>query len=129
MDKSLHHHEYRFGKRASEKIASIVGSWTFLIVQTAIIIIWLVVNAFRFFYHWDEYPFAFLDTFVDLVAVSLAPILLMTQNRVEERDRRKMEMDYLTDKKEAKEVDEIKTQLNRIEKEKLDKIMEILRNK
>ena len=110
-------------------MASWVGSWKYIIVQSVVLIIWMILNVVSIIEHWDPYPFIFLNLVVAFVAVYTAPIILMSQNRSEERDRKKFEIDLATDRKSEKEIEEIKIQLNRIEHDKIKKILEILEKK
>jgi len=129
MEHSREKHKSTFGQKAADKVASWVGSWKYIIVQSVVLIIWMILNVVSIIEHWDPYPFIFLNLVVAFVAVYTAPIILMSQNRSEERDRKKFEIDLATDRKSEKEIEEIKTQLNRIEHDKIKKILEILEKK
>lgn len=117
------------GQKAADKISSVIGSWSFLIVQSIILILWLVINVVAWAKHWDPYPFIFLNLMLSFQAAYAAPIILMSQNRTAERDRRKAEADLATDRKAEREIAEIQIQLAKIEKEKLQKILNILEAK
>lgn len=78
---------------------------------------------------WDSHPFIFLTLILSVQAAYAAPIILMSQNRAEERDRKKFEIDLATDRKAEREIKEIKKQLNRVENDKIKRILEILEKK
>lgn len=130
MEKIEHqHHKPNFGKKAADKVTAIIGSWKFILIQLGIVILWVIINIFAWAYQWDPRPFILLNLLLSVQAAFAAPIIMMSQNRMSEHDRRKMEMDYSTDRKSEKEIEGIKTQLNRIEHEKIKKILEILERK
>ena len=129
MEHSREKHKFTLGQRAADKVAAWLGSWKYIIIQSIILIIWMALNVISVIEHWDPYPFIFLNLVVAFVAAYTAPIILMSQNRAEERDRKKFEIDLATDRKSEREIEEIKTQLNRIEHDKIKKILEILEKK
>lgn len=129
MEQLHEKHKSTLGQIAADKVADWVGSWKYIIIQSIILIIWMILNIISIIEHWDPYPFIFLNLVVAFVTAYTAPIILMSQNRSEERDRKKFEIDLATDRKSEKEIEEIKTQLNRIEHDKIKKILEILEKK
>ncbi|MFT3997661.1 MAG: DUF1003 domain-containing protein [Asticcacaulis sp.] len=82
------------GARAADGIAAIVGSWTFIIVQSVILFGWIVVNSIAWIKGWDPYPFILLNLVLSFQAAFTAPIIMMSQNRQAEVDRQKAEADY-----------------------------------
>ena len=101
-----------FGQRAAENIAEFVGSWKFIIGQSALLVIWLVLNIMAVTMAWDPYPFILMNLFLSLQAAYTAPIILMSQNRQTEKDRRILYGDYVLDKKMSKVVLEMADQLD-----------------
>jgi uncharacterized membrane protein len=77
----------------TEKVARLLGTGRFLIMQTAIIVIWVVGNAIPGFPHPDEYPYLFLTLALSLQASYAAPLILLAQNRQSDRDRVQYEQD------------------------------------
>lgn len=118
-----------FGQRASDKITRIVGSWRFIVVQSIILAIWIVLNVSAWANHWDPYPFIFLNLALSFQAAYTAPIILMSENRELERERRKTAMDLATDRSTEREIKRLKLELSRLEKEKIDEIIKILQTK
>lgn len=82
------------GQLAAEWVASMVGSWRFIIVQSTIIAIWIILNLTGAFHTWDAYPFILLNLMLSLQAAYTAPMILMAQNRQAEKDRRILYGDY-----------------------------------
>ncbi|MDC7682297.1 DUF1003 domain-containing protein [Asticcacaulis sp. BYS171W] len=82
------------GARMADRVAAVVGSWTFLIVQSAILLSWIVLNSIAWIRGWDPYPFILLNLVLSFQAAFTAPIIMMSQNRQSEVDRQKAEADY-----------------------------------
>lgn len=118
-----------FEQRASDKITRIIGSWKFIIIQSILLSVWIVLNISAWVFRWDPYPFIFLNLALSFQAAYTAPIVLMSENREAERERRKNALDLSTDKKAEREISEIQLNLSRLEQEKIDRILEILEKK
>lgn len=117
------------GQRLSDGLANLMGSWKFIIWQTIMIIAWIILNLVAWFGHWDPYPFILLNLLFSTQAAYSAPIIMMAQNRQNERDRFQAKEDYITNKKAKKEIEELQISLARIESDKLEKILQILQSK
>lgn len=93
------------GQRVSDKVARFGGSWKFIIIFGVILFVWILINsiavvAFRF----DPYPFILMNLILSCIAALQAPIIMMSQNRQEEKDRMRSENDYLVNLKAELEV-------------------------
>jgi uncharacterized membrane protein len=88
------HEEKTFGERMADRFTSGAGSWTFIIVFLCFIAVWMVVNAVAAIRHWDPYPFILLNLILSSDAAIQAPIILMSQNREEARNRIRDDADY-----------------------------------
>lgn len=121
-----HKESLTFGQRLADSVASGMGSWRFIILQTVIVILWMALNVVGFLYHWDAYPFILLNLLFSTQAAYAAPIIMMAQNRQSDRDRMQAQADYQTNLDSKAELDTLKEQLNKFETEKLDKIIQIL---
>jgi uncharacterized membrane protein len=88
----VHYDPEAFG-RFSETIARYLGTARFLIVQTALVILWIIINIASVALRWDPYPFILLNLMFSVQAAYAAPLILLAQNRQEERDRRQAEND------------------------------------
>ncbi len=114
------------GERMSDAVATVMGSWTFIIVQTIFVILWMIFNLIAYFSHWDPYPFILLNLLFSTQAAYAAPIIMMSQNRQNERDRAQALADYETNVAAKKEIEELQRHLSQIEDTKLDKIIKLL---
>jgi uncharacterized membrane protein len=121
-----HHASLTLGGRIADALANGMGSWKFIILQTALVIIWMGINLVGFMYHWDVYPFILLNLLFSTQAAYAAPIIMMSQNRQNGRDRMHAEQDYKTNKDAKQEIEALAIKLKSIEVDKLDKIIELL---
>jgi uncharacterized membrane protein len=121
-------HEERctYGQRVADKVANGMGSWTFIITQTAFVILWMTLNIVGIMHHWDVYPFILLNLLFSTQAAYAAPIIMMSQNRQNERDRCQAMKDYQTNMDAKEEIEALQVKLNSIEVDKLDKIIKML---
>lgn len=124
-----HMDERSWGEKLSDSVAEGMGSWRFIIIQTLIVIGWMILNVVGFMYHWDPYPFILLNLLFSTQAAYAAPIIMMSQNRASDRDRIQAQADYETNISAKMEIEELQERLARIETEKLDEILRILREK
>ncbi len=85
---------YTLGQRAADKIAKFAGSWAFIFSFTGGLVLWMVINAVLASKAFDPYPFILLNLVLSCVAAIQAPLIMMSQNRQEEKDRRRAENDY-----------------------------------
>ena len=118
------------GARVADAVASFIGSWQFIIIQSAIFAAWVVFNTVWLFgaYQFDPYPFILFNLFMSAEAAYASPLILMSQNRQAERDRVQAESDYETNVAAKQEIETILRELARLELEKLDKILAALQN-
>ena len=108
--------KWNFGQRAADRLTAIAGSWTFILFLAAFIAGWIYLNIRAYIGQWDPWPFIILNLILSCLAAVQAPIILMSQNREAQKDRLRAEYDYKVNKTAEKEIREIQTQLNRIEK-------------
>jgi len=110
-----------FGQKAADNLSKWTGSWTFILSFLIFLVIWIIVNVYAWISTWDPYPFILLNLILSCLAAIQAPVILMSQNRQSQKDRRKIEYDYKVNRKAEKEIENII--------KKLDKIESILRGK
>ena len=115
-----------FGSRLADSVAKGMGSWRFIIIQSIFVLIWMGLNLVGFFYHWDVYPFILLNLLFSTQAAYAAPIIMMSQNRQSERDRMQAQADYQTNIEAKEEIEALTLILNKLDVEKLDKIIALL---
>ena len=115
-----------FSQKLADRVAKVIGSWTFIIWQTVFVIGWMSLNIFGAIRHWDAYPFILLNLLFSTQAAYAAPIIMMAQNRQNERDRAQAQKDYETNTQAKLEIEALQEKLNFIEIHKLDKIIKLL---
>jgi uncharacterized membrane protein len=121
-----HKEKMSFGDKIADSVANGMGSWTFIIWQTIIVVIWMGLNVVGFIRHWDVYPFILLNLIFSTQAAYAAPIIMMAQNRQNQRDREQAQHDYDTNLEAKREIEELQKQLSKIELDKLDRIISLL---
>ncbi|MBS3064726.1 MAG: DUF1003 domain-containing protein [DPANN group archaeon] len=105
------------GQRAADKLTKIAGSWGFIIGFLIFLVLWMMTNVIWLEHQsWDPYPFILLNLVLSSLAAFQAPIILMSQNRENERDRQRAEYDYAVNRKAEREIEEIKKSVERIER-------------
>jgi uncharacterized membrane protein len=127
--KTWHQHHsdsLNFGQRLADSVANGMGSWRFIIWQTVIVAIWMILNVMAIVGHWDPYPYILLNLVFSTQAAYAAPIIMMAQNRQNERDRAQADADFKTNCEAKLEIEQLLKKLNSIEIDKLDKILAIL---
>ncbi|MDG2431560.1 DUF1003 domain-containing protein [Flavobacterium sp.] len=121
-----HFETLEFGSRLADAVAKGMGSWRFIIIQTILVTLWMVLNMVAYVKHWDVYPFILLNLLFSTQAAYAAPIIMMSQNRQNERDRMQAQADYQTNIDAKLEIEALTSKLNSIEVDKLDKIIRLL---
>ena len=86
--------KYTLGQRAADSVAKFAGSWAFIFSFSGVLILWMIVNVVLAAGAFDPYPFILLNLVLSCVAAIQAPLIMMSQNRQEEKDRRRAENDY-----------------------------------
>ncbi|MBN2042394.1 MAG: DUF1003 domain-containing protein [Candidatus Aenigmarchaeota archaeon] len=104
------------GQKSADWMTKWVGSWTFIILLAVYITIWITGNVFGFLYQWDPWPFIILNLTLSCLAAVQAPIILMSQNRQELRDRCKAEIDFRVNKKAELEIEDMQKDLEEIKR-------------
>lgn len=82
------------GQRIADRVAATMGSWAFIIIQTTILAVWIVLNVTAWIQKWDPYPFILLNLALSFQAAYAAPFIMMSQNRQQDIDRREAEDDH-----------------------------------
>jgi uncharacterized membrane protein len=83
-----------FGQRIADLVAATMGSWAFILIQTAILFVWIVLNVTAFVERWDPYPFILLNLALSFQAAYAAPFIMMSQNRQQDIDRKEAANDH-----------------------------------
>ena len=82
------------GQRIADQVAATMGSWKFIIIQSVLLAVWIVLNVTAFIQKWDPYPFILLNLALSFQAAYAAPFIMMAQNRQQDIDRKEAECDY-----------------------------------
>ena len=106
--------EYTLGQRAADSIARFAGSWAFIFSFTGVLILWMAVNALLAARAFDPYPFILLNLVLSCVAAIQAPLIMMSQNRQEEKDRLRAENDYKVNLKTEIMIEDLYDKVNAI---------------
>lgn len=104
--------QYTIGQRAADMIARFAGSWAFIFTFTGVLILWMVVNVLLAARAFDPYPFILLNLVLSCVAAIQAPLIMMSQNRQEEKDRRRAENDYKVNLKTEIMIEDLYDKMN-----------------
>lgn len=123
----IHDKTLTIGDKIADKIAEVAGSWPFIICFISILIIWILINISQMFNHFDQYPFILLNLVLSCVAALQAPIIMMSQNRQEEKDRIRSEQDFETNVKSEVLIEEILKHVQNIEQQ-LDELRQKEKN-
>lgn len=121
--KNARHHrrvKRTLAQRYTDALAEGMGSWGFLIGSILLIGAWIAMNILMIQYQWDPYPFILLNLTLSSISALQAPIILMSQNRQAERDRRNAHYDYLVNRKAEQEIRDMQADL--------EEIKELIRN-
>jgi uncharacterized membrane protein len=86
--------ELTVGQKIADKVAATMGSWPFIIIQSLILAVWIVLNVTAFVEKWDPYPFILLNLALSFQAAYAAPFIMMAQNRQQDIDRKEAQNDY-----------------------------------
>jgi uncharacterized membrane protein len=93
------------GQRIADAVAATMGSWTFIIIQSVILMVWIVLNITAYVQQWDPYPFILLNLALSFQAAYAAPFIMMSQNRQQDIDRQSAQNDYQVNIKAELEIE------------------------
>ena len=102
------------GQKIADTVASTMGSWRFIIIQTTILVFWIVLNVTAYVQRWDPYPFILLNLALSFQAAYAAPFIMMSQNRQQDIDRRAAETDYQINIKAELEIELLHQKLDQL---------------
>jgi len=105
------HTELTMGQRYADLLTKLAGSWGFILSLLGLLFIWMIINVIVLIEGWDPYPFILLNLILSCLAAIQAPIILMSQNRQQERDRTRTEYDYAVNRKAEREIEKIQKQI------------------
>jgi uncharacterized membrane protein len=115
-----------FGERLSDRIAEFGGSWKFLITFFSVLVVWIVINCVILLTHaFDPYPFILLNLILSCLAAVQAPVIMMSQNRAEARDRLRAENDYKVNLKAELEIRHLHEKIDHLLRRQYNRLFEI----
>ncbi|MDD7394620.1 MAG: DUF1003 domain-containing protein [Acholeplasmatales bacterium] len=117
-----------FGQKAADAVAKFAGSWAFIFSFIAVMVIWMIVNVVLSTKAFDAYPFILLNLVLSCIAAVQAPLIMMSQNRQEVKDRKRAENDYKINLKNELIIDDLHKKIELI-LENQKKILKELDNK
>jgi CRP/FNR family transcriptional regulator, cyclic AMP receptor protein len=103
------------GQRIADRVADTIGSWPFIIVQTVILIIWIILNGIGWIKGWDPYPFILLNLMLSFQAAYSGPVIMMSQNRQSDKDRLAAEIDHQVNTKAELEINNLIRRMDELE--------------
>jgi CRP/FNR family transcriptional regulator, cyclic AMP receptor protein len=118
--------EATFGERIADHVARFGGSWTFIISFGVLMVIYTLVNIVLATKAWDPYPFILLNLFLSMLAAIQAPVIMMSQNRQDTKDRLRGELDFDVNRRAASDIQGLSRKLNLLD-EKMDDVSKLLR--
>jgi CRP/FNR family transcriptional regulator, cyclic AMP receptor protein len=115
-----------FGERIADTVAGFGGSWTFIITFAVAIVVYSGANVFLGKAAWDPYPFTLLNLFLSMLAAIQAPVIMMSQNRQDTKDRLRGELDFDVNRRAEREIQSVTRKLNLLD-EQIGDVAELLR--
>jgi uncharacterized membrane protein len=114
------------GERIADSVARFGGSWAFIISFASVLILYTVTNVVLHNKAWDPYPFILLNLFLSMLAAVQAPVIMMSQNRQDTKDRLRGELDFDVNRRAEAEIQTLSRKMNLLD-EKIDDVMDVLR--
>ncbi len=121
----LHREQLTFGQRVSDKLAEAAGSWIFIFGFGFVLGLWILVNTAALIHHFDKYPYILLNLFLSMLAAIQAPVIMMSQNRQEARDRIRGEHDYEVNLKAEMEIQQLHEKLDTLREKQWQDLLAI----
>lgn len=114
--------DYTVGERIADKVAASMGSWPFIIIQSGILLVWIILNVVAWVHHWDPYPFILLNLALSFQAAYAAPFIMMSQNRQAVIDRRDAKNDYNVNIKAELEIELLHEKIDKMRQEEVARL-------
>jgi len=120
--------EMTYGQKIADEVARFGGSWTFIILFGVVLVVYTTINVLLGSRAWDVYPFILLNLFLSMLAAIQAPVIMMSQNRQDTKDRVRSELDYQVNRRAEAEIQALSAKLNLVT-EKIDDMDDLLRKR
>ena len=118
--------ETTLGQRIADRVAAFGGSWKFINAFLIVLVIYSVINIYLGSKAWDPYPFILLNLFLSMLAAIQAPVIMMSQNRQDQKDRLRSELDFDVNRRAESEIQGLSRKLNLLT-DKVDDVMDVVR--
>ncbi len=115
-----------FGERVADAVAHFGGSWSFIIISLLLLVAYVTTNVILRSAAWDPYPYILLNLFLSMLAAVQAPVIMMSQNRQDSKDRVRGELDYDVNRRAEREIQAVTHKLNLLD-DKFGDVAELLR--
>jgi uncharacterized membrane protein len=115
------------GERLADVVTRWLGSWPFIVVQGALLLLWIALNTIAWREHWDPYPFILLNLALSFQAAFSAPVIMMSQNRQATKDRDKAEADYLVDRQAELNIAAVHARLDELSGRQWEMLLDLQR--
>jgi CRP/FNR family cyclic AMP-dependent transcriptional regulator len=120
--------EYTWGEKIADSVAQFGGSWAFIITFGAVLVTYTAINVALGHKSWDPYPFILLNLFLSMLAAIQAPVIMMSQNRQDKKDRLRSELDYDVNRRAASDIQGLAHKLNLLG-EKIGDVEDLIRER
>ena len=120
--------EATFGDHLADRVAQFGGSWLFIILFGTVLLVYTAINVVLGGKAWDPYPFILLNLFLSMLAAIQAPVIMMSQNRQDKKDRLRGELDYDVNRRAESEIQGLAHKINLIG-DKIGDVEDLLRNR
>jgi len=120
-------HEYSVGERVADQVAATMGSWKFIIIQTVVLLIWILLNVTAYVRQWDPYPFILLNLALSFQAAYAAPVIMMSQNRQAAIDRAAAQSDYQINAKAELEIELLHQKIDLLRETEVSELIKVIR--
>ena len=115
-----------FGEKVADMVAAACGSWTFIIIQSGILLLWIAFNLYSGAKTWDPYPFILLNLVLSFQAAYSAPIIMMAQNRQADIDRNSAEKDHDINLKAELEIELLHQKVDLLREQEIARLMALI---
>jgi uncharacterized membrane protein len=116
--------ELTLGQRVADRVAATMGSWNFIIIQSAVLCVWIALNVTAYVQKWDPYPFILLNLALSFQAAYAAPFIMMSQTRQQDIDRKAADSDYKINVKAELEIELLHQKLDQLRETEVMRLTE-----
>ncbi len=117
---------HEFGQRVADAVAAGMGSWRFIIIQSTILLVWIILNITAWVQAWDPYPFILLNLALSFQAAYAAPFIMMSQNRQSDIDRKRAVEDYDVNVKAELEIELLHEKMDLLRDQEIMRLTKII---